>query len=219
MSIKFLLYATHHCEILPAGTVQTQKYHCKVFVLHWSKVLPPTFRCQILECNFGISFICNGLDLNEILSKIWILGSTATLRFVVRKLEKIPKQQYGNLHRYNAAKIHILKVLYYTTRPLSGSNALCMWVSSLVVRGLQGNNHLITYHHDSENESNKKWTTLCCELWIIKLFQKCVMIRAESYLSMTARKPLKCQSLTKFKSTVPLKQHVNVGHKKTQITD
>ena len=31
--------------------------------------------------------------------------------------------------------------------------------------------------------------------------------------------PLKCQSATKFKSTVPLKQHVSVGHKKTQITD
>ena len=80
-------------------------------------------------------------------------------------------------------------------------------------------NHLIIYHHDRENKSNKKWTTLCCELWILELFQKCVMIRAKSYLSMTARKPLKCQSPTKFKSTVPLKQHVNKGHKKTQITD
>ena len=44
---------------------------------------------KTLEFNFGISFVCNGPDLNELLPKIWSLGSTATLQLAVWKLAKI----------------------------------------------------------------------------------------------------------------------------------
>ena len=55
---------------------------------------------SILEITFGISFICNDLDLTGILSKTENALSTAIYLSEVRQLEKTLKLQYGNLHRH-----------------------------------------------------------------------------------------------------------------------
>ena len=56
---------------------------------------------SILEITFGISFICNDLDLTGILSKTENALSTAIYQSEVRQLEKKTlKLQYGNLHRH-----------------------------------------------------------------------------------------------------------------------
>ena len=62
------------------------------------------------------------------------------------------------MHQYDAAKKHILKVLYYTTRPLSYSNALCIVGIDPSSFGdfKETIKHLITYYHDRENEKKKK---------------------------------------------------------------
>ena len=55
---------------------------------------------SILEITFGISFICNDLDLTDILSKTENALSTAIYQSEVRQLEKTSNLQYGNLHRH-----------------------------------------------------------------------------------------------------------------------
>ena len=55
---------------------------------------------NILEITFGISFICNDLDLTDILSKTENALSTAIYQSEVRQLEKTLNLQYGNLHRH-----------------------------------------------------------------------------------------------------------------------
>ena len=55
---------------------------------------------SILKITFGISFICNDLDLTDILSKIENALSTAIYQSEVRQLEKTLNLQYGNLHRH-----------------------------------------------------------------------------------------------------------------------
>ena len=55
---------------------------------------------SILEFTFGISFICNDLDLTDILSKTENALSTAIYQSEVRQLEKTLNLQYGNLHRH-----------------------------------------------------------------------------------------------------------------------
>ena len=53
---------------------------------------------SILEITFGINFICNDLDLTDILSKTEKALSTAIYQSEVRQLEKPSNLQYGNLH-------------------------------------------------------------------------------------------------------------------------
>ena len=53
---------------------------------------------SILEITFGISFICNDLDLTDISSKTENALSTAIYQSEVRQLEKTLNLQYGNLH-------------------------------------------------------------------------------------------------------------------------
>ena len=55
---------------------------------------------SILEITFGISFICNDLDLTDILSKTENALSTAIYQSEVQQLEKTSNLQYGNLHRH-----------------------------------------------------------------------------------------------------------------------
>ena len=55
---------------------------------------------SILEIMFGISFICNDLDLTDILSKTEIALSTAIYQSEVRQLVKTLNLQYGYLHRH-----------------------------------------------------------------------------------------------------------------------
>ena len=56
---------------------------------------------SILEITFGISFICNDLDLTDILSKTENALSTAIYQSEVRQLEKnIKLTVHGNLHRH-----------------------------------------------------------------------------------------------------------------------
>ena len=59
---------------------------------------------SILEITFGISFICNDLDLTDILSKTENALSTAIYQSEVRQLEKTSNLtsnlQYSNLHQH-----------------------------------------------------------------------------------------------------------------------
>ena len=55
---------------------------------------------SILEITFGLSIICNDLDLTDILSKTENALSTAIYQSEVRQLEKKSNLQYGNLHRH-----------------------------------------------------------------------------------------------------------------------
>ena len=91
-SDQFLLYVTKHRETLPAGTAKNSMSHQKMFV---STVFKTVFHLifnakimSILEITFGISFICNDLDLTDILSKTENALSTAIYQSEVRQLEK-----------------------------------------------------------------------------------------------------------------------------------
>ena len=53
-----------------------------------------------MEITFGISLICNDLDLTDILSKTENALSTAIYQSEVRQLVKTLNLQYGNLHRH-----------------------------------------------------------------------------------------------------------------------
>ena len=55
---------------------------------------------SILEITFGIKFICNDLDLTDVISKTENALSTAIYQSEVRQLEKALNLQYGNLHRH-----------------------------------------------------------------------------------------------------------------------
>ena len=55
---------------------------------------------SILEITFGISFICNDLDLTDILSKTENALSTAIYHPKYGNLKKTLNLQYGNLHRH-----------------------------------------------------------------------------------------------------------------------
>ena len=56
---------------------------------------------SILEITFGTSFICDDLDLTDLLSKTENALSTAIYKSEVRKLKnKTLNLQYGNLHRH-----------------------------------------------------------------------------------------------------------------------
>ena len=57
-------------------------------------------KMSIFKITFGISFICNDLDLTDILSKTENALSTAIFQSEVRQLEKTLNLQYGNLHRH-----------------------------------------------------------------------------------------------------------------------
>ena len=89
---KFLLYVTKHRETLPAGTAKNSMSHRKMFVSALFKtVFHLIFNAKImsiLEITFGISFICNDLDLTDILSKTENALSTAIYQSEVRQLEK-----------------------------------------------------------------------------------------------------------------------------------
>ena len=89
---QFLLYVTKHRETLPAGTAKNSMSHRKMFVSALFKtVFHLIFNAKImsiLEITFGISFICNDLDLTDILSKTENALSTAIYQSEVRQLEK-----------------------------------------------------------------------------------------------------------------------------------
>ena len=89
---QFLLYVTKHRETLPAGTAKNSMSHRKKFVSALFKtVFDLIFNAKImsiLEITFGISFICNDLDLTDILSKTENALSTAIYQSEVRQLEK-----------------------------------------------------------------------------------------------------------------------------------
>ena len=77
-----------HCQLVPLKTAS----HQKMFV---STVFKTVFHLifnakimSILKITFGISFICNDLDLTDILSKIENALSTAIYQSEVRQLEK-----------------------------------------------------------------------------------------------------------------------------------
>ena len=101
---KFLLYVTKHRETLPAGTAKNSLSNRKMFVSALFKtVFHLLFNAKImgiLEITFGISFICNDLDLTDILSKTENALSTAIYQSEVQQLEKTLNLQYGNLHRH-----------------------------------------------------------------------------------------------------------------------
>ena len=89
------MYVTKHRETLPAGTAKNSMSHRKMFVSALFKTVlnrfPPLFNAKImsiLEITFGISFICNDLDLTDILSKKENALSTAIYQSEVRQLEK-----------------------------------------------------------------------------------------------------------------------------------
>ena len=70
---KFMLYATHRFEYCQLVQIKTTWTIEKCLFLHSLKVFPLSFRCQniqTLEFNLGISFVCNGPDLNELSPKI-----------------------------------------------------------------------------------------------------------------------------------------------------
>ena len=89
---QFLLYVTKHRETLPAGTAKNSMSHRKMFVSALFKtVFHLVFNAKImsiLEITLGISFICNDLDLTDILSKTENALSTAIYQSEVRQLEK-----------------------------------------------------------------------------------------------------------------------------------
>ena len=87
-----MLYVTKHRETLLAGTAKNSMSHRKMFVSALFKtVFHLIFNAKImsiLEITFGISFICNDLDLTDILSKTENALSTAIYQSEVRQLEK-----------------------------------------------------------------------------------------------------------------------------------
>ena len=85
---QFLLYVTKHRETLPAGTAENSMSHRKMFVSALFKTVFNAKIMSILEITFGISFICNDLDLTDILSKTENALSTAIYQSEVRQLEK-----------------------------------------------------------------------------------------------------------------------------------
>ena len=89
---QFLLYFTKHRETLSAGTAKNSMSHQKMFVSALFKtVFHLIFNAKImsiLEITFGISFICNDLDLTDILSKTENALSTAIYQSEVRQLEE-----------------------------------------------------------------------------------------------------------------------------------
>ena len=89
---QFLLYVTKHRETLPAGTAKNSMSRRKIFVSALFKtVFHLIFNVKImsiLEIKFCISFICNDLDLTDILSKTENALSTAIYQSEVRQLEK-----------------------------------------------------------------------------------------------------------------------------------
>ena len=101
---QILLYVTKHRETLPAGTAKNSMSHRKMFVSALFKtIFHLIFNAKImsiLEIMFGISFICNDLDLTDILSKTEKALSMAIYQSEVRQLEKTLNLQYGNLHRH-----------------------------------------------------------------------------------------------------------------------
>ena len=101
---QLLLYVTKHHETLPAGTAKNGMSPRKMFVSALFKtVFHHIFNAKImsiLKITFGISFICNDLDLTDILSKTENALSTAIYQSEVRQLEKTLNLQYGNLHRH-----------------------------------------------------------------------------------------------------------------------
>ena len=102
---QFLLFVTKHRVTLPAGTARNSRSNRKMFVSALFKtVFHIIFNAKImsiLEITFGISFICNDLDLTDILSKTENALSTAIYQSEVRQLEiKTLNLQYGNLHRH-----------------------------------------------------------------------------------------------------------------------
>ena len=95
---------TKHRETLPAGTAENSMSHRKMFVSALFKTVSHLiFNAKIiciLEITFGISFICNDLDLTDILSKTENALSTAIYQSEVRQLDKTLNLHYGNLHRH-----------------------------------------------------------------------------------------------------------------------
>ena len=89
---------------MPAGTAKNSMSHRIMFVSALFKtVFHLIFNAKImsiLEITFGISFICNDLDLTDILSKTENALSTAIYHSEVRQLEKTLNLLYGNLHRH-----------------------------------------------------------------------------------------------------------------------
>ena len=83
---------TKHRETLPAGTAKNSMSHRKMFDSALFKtVFHLIFNAKImsiLEITFGISFICNDLDLTDILSKTENALSTAIYQSEVRQLDK-----------------------------------------------------------------------------------------------------------------------------------
>ena len=110
-------------------------------------------------------------------------------------LQKLPKQQYGNLYRYESAYIHILtRSLVQNTYIYVQMPFTCDYCPTETI------SHLITDHHDRKIKIERMLRTL-----ILNLFQKCVASRAERYQLMTARRPFMCQNLIKYQRIVPLK--------------
>ena len=87
-------YVTKHRETLPAGTAKNSMSHRKMFVpALFKNVFHLIFNAKImsiLEITFGISFICNDLDLTEILLKA---------ENALSRLRQFTSPKYGNLKK------------------------------------------------------------------------------------------------------------------------